>query len=597
MKNQSHRHAILKITGFVVCVFIIYFLPDFYASIHNHTIKGIVRTDSGQLLSGAEVNWLPKIPFKDTYSGMLIQSATFADSTKTNEKGTFSLRNISGVDNRLIVTAKGYATSIIPLSEEILHKGRIEITLNKGSNVRGETFDQNGRPYLNTDIELFNYPEKLLRYSTKTDEQGQFSFKNIPDDVYIAQAVEKRQDGKMIPVLVRKIKVSQNQETVVYLGNPPDTKGLPASIHGTVFDSNNEPLPNALLHLDSIQEHPATLLKITTTTNDQGQYNFYDIPDGDYRLTGWNAANPHKLMLRKIVIVARIPHEQNLYEKIPGVEILVTDKESGKTIESATIQILKNSFTRITSPFQNPESLLPQREGQMIYHPMTPGDVELSAYQKGYFCQEKNIQIPEVTTEPVIQTGIQLKPTKSRLFVNYIFPKKYRPGAMYGLMVIAGGINYPMQLEKVPDKEGCFEVLGFPEGNAGYFPKVINEKELKTFITYPKPMNITDGTTQTLRFELFEYDAVPFICKTADGEPVPGDMQIEVLGYPDSVRLPVDVSCDFGSTNLIGKYIPTGKHTIRIQSPGYKPVEKELYVDPRKILVKLEPIPIQLDKN
>ena len=304
---------------------------------------------------------------------------------------------------------------------------------------------------------------------------------------------------------------------------------------------------------------------------------------------------PNAAMLQSFEELQNLQKELN--KKLSAVEIIITSQETGAVINDADVRVLRDDSLRILSHYQEGIPVLPQTDGRFIYHPRKPGEIELCAYKKGCFCQAWKVLVQEVSSESIIETSIQLKPTKTRLFAHYKVPEKMNSKPESALMAIAGDTMYPLQLEKIKDSELDFEVFGFPEGRVYLLPKVIYQKELKTFITFLEPCSIVDGTTKTMDFNLFVYDAVPFRCIMANHEPIPENIRFEVEDESGDIRRTLTLPVHEKYPDIVGAYIPVGQHSIRIAVPGYKLIKKDIFVDPKKILVRLEPEPVLFEKE
>lgn len=116
---------------------------------------------------------------------------------------------------------------------------------------------------------------------TNTGGTGQFTIANLPVGSYKVTAIK---DGYLLP-LTTPITILSNRNTTVTIILTADAEANLNVVYGIIRTTNGEtPLNDAVVSLYSNTLPDPTLI-ITTSTNDQGQYIFGLIPEGDYYVT------------------------------------------------------------------------------------------------------------------------------------------------------------------------------------------------------------------------------------------------------------------------------------------------------------------------
>jgi len=146
-------------------------------------------------------------------------------------------------------------TSLIIVA--LLMSGCLNLLFPRPQTVSGTVKYKSGTPVVGAEV-------KLGTLTTKTNAQGQFSFTNVRQGTYDLSVVV---DGKQVHT--QKVTVGNQAVTVNVTLDDPVQYG---TISGTVKYADDTPLPGVTVRLG----------EKTTTTDEEGRYEFRDVPYGDY---------------------------------------------------------------------------------------------------------------------------------------------------------------------------------------------------------------------------------------------------------------------------------------------------------------------------
>ena len=180
----------------------------------------------------------------------------------------------------------------------------------------GVLVDENGKPIADTKLQL----DGDKKYTTETDKNGRFVFKNVAEGKYDLYIVTK--DGELIYTgytanlkHLDKIEikiVSKDQEEIIYIPN--------GAIHATVYTPDRKTVAGLTIKVNDMQ----------TVTNEEGYFEFNNLEGGEYDIIAVDAMG-NEYLLSKItlkddtVINLRLKYE-------PKYEPNVTDTDSKNNI-------------------------------------------------------------------------------------------------------------------------------------------------------------------------------------------------------------------------------------------------------------------------
>ncbi len=171
----------------------------------------------------------------------------------------------------------------------------LENAVSVGSSLTGNVKDTDGNSVSGVTVKIFDAAGKPYRH-TLTDDSGNYSFSSLPAGNYTVTAVK---DNYLLS-LGSNIIISEDELKTLELSITADTTAYLNVVAGVVFDFDS-----------GLTLGDATISIIDTTTNesvattisaDDGEYVFYDIADGSYKIIaikdGYIANTPIELTVR-----------------------------------------------------------------------------------------------------------------------------------------------------------------------------------------------------------------------------------------------------------------------------------------------------------
>ncbi len=272
-----------------------------FVDVATGNIKGLVKDDKGN-------------PLKDVTIELKDKDGKTVATTTTDNNGNYEFIGIEVGEYTIVESdPKGFESvsdeqskdddsatnsntndNIIPVTLTKAENDIDNIFIDKlgdTGNISGTVVDEDGKPLKDVVVKLKDSNGEVIK-ETKTDKSGAYSFVNIPVGDYVIveedpkgfESVEdiQSQDGDAtansntndneIPVTLTKDEDDKNN---VFIDKAPNGVG---NISGSVKDKNSKPLENVTIVL---KDSNGTIVA-TTTTNDKGEYEFTDIPVGDY---------------------------------------------------------------------------------------------------------------------------------------------------------------------------------------------------------------------------------------------------------------------------------------------------------------------------
>ena len=142
--------------------------------------------------------------------------------------------------------------------------------------IRGKVEDENGQEVVNATVKIFDTEFNPIKH-TMTNEEGNFTFQNIPTGEYIIYAVKDGYDlSNKRPIVFNGEDI--NLTTMVINKDETYTKG---NVYGYVYDDNGNPFGGAIVRLTN----SADVVVAETISATDGEYIFTKIDQGSYTLT------------------------------------------------------------------------------------------------------------------------------------------------------------------------------------------------------------------------------------------------------------------------------------------------------------------------
>ena len=533
------------------------------------TITGTIRSVTGEPIAGAKFSFRLKTLALRSYIHSFPSSFSLTESL-SNPDGSFYLSGIPATGESFIVQAAGYATNIIPAGQEMLIKGKASITMTAGGTIHGKAYNINGNPMPMKMISAEDLQDHILWYKTSTDKEGNFIFTNLPLCAMRIETEYPMQNPSCTYSIRRTLNIKESENSFVFLGNA----GKTISVQGTMYNENDTPLSGYHVALRDQDVSLGENIEISTITDTQGHYQFFDIPDGDYFICCCTPQDfPEGLRIpqgirRMIHLENGKPLQLDIHEKVPSIDLHFVDEQTEQPVGNVKITPLQ-SIPAKRVPFNMTAEGTSTAQGVLAYNTNTTGTYEFLAIKKGYWGTPFTMNIPETSPDPYIKTFIPMQPTKTRLLFHIDFPQDRFMSKMAPPLHIQQGTSGYILTTTVADYEKrIFEAFGFPKGDVKIsVPAFMRGKE-GSLAAYPENYIIVDGQTQTIDLEAIETKENYFYFTIPMNESLPKDIKIEIPDYPEAPQRPNAVS-----RNMVYCSIPTGKHLVRIRIPGYKPIE------------------------
>lgn len=193
------------------------------------SVSGIVTDGAGNPIENATVrlneNNYQRNPLSDLFESMQPASRPQRKSTTTDAKGAFRIDLIVPGTYQIAVTKTKYSDN--PMNGIIIERNQNNdlgrITLSSGGTIRGQCFDQNGKPYTDGTISVSTYvppaapgqtiaptPNSEFR-QVKAEYSGTFEVTNLKPGEYVVQLMPGRIDGKDVNPFLQMV-LSQKTE-------------------------------------------------------------------------------------------------------------------------------------------------------------------------------------------------------------------------------------------------------------------------------------------------------------------------------------------------------------------------------------------------
>ncbi|MBK6941300.1 MAG: carboxypeptidase regulatory-like domain-containing protein [Planctomycetes bacterium] len=193
------------------------------------SVSGIVTDASGGPIAGATVrlneNNYQRNPLSDLFESMQPASRPQRKTTTTDAKGAFSIALIVPGTYQVAVSKTKYSDNSMNgvIIERNQNNDLGRITLSSGGTIRGQCFDQNGKPYTDGTISVSSYvppaapgvtiaptPNNESR-QVKAEYNGTFEVTNLKPGEYVVQLMPGRIEGKDVNPFLQMV-LSQKTE-------------------------------------------------------------------------------------------------------------------------------------------------------------------------------------------------------------------------------------------------------------------------------------------------------------------------------------------------------------------------------------------------
>ncbi|MBD7911904.1 MULTISPECIES: carboxypeptidase-like regulatory domain-containing protein [Clostridium] len=272
-----------------------------------------------------------------------------------------------GYSDPFVITGREEKTENLNLTtNEALTTGTLEGQVTSGgTGVAGATvklFDANNEPFEHT----------------TTDQNGNYSFENVPAGSYSVVAVAP---GFLLSNSI-PVTIQDDETTTINIPLETNPNANLGTVYGIITSSvGNTPIENATVTLTTVPQPGETPTTIATaTTNDRGQFFFVNIPPDSYIVsasrTGFNPNQSGTLNVAANAFVTSnlilTPNTQNNTGTVSGV---ITDEDTNQPIANANVALysITGGTERIIAITQTNIS------GRYLFANVAPGNYRVKA--------------------------------------------------------------------------------------------------------------------------------------------------------------------------------------------------------------------------
>ncbi len=318
-------------------------------------------------------------------------------STATDESGNYSFEGVLTGDEIVSVYAQGYTVAeeqISVTAGETVEVNFELLLLGYGSITGVVTDAETSEPIAAANVSLL-----YSRISTTTDDNGNYSFDDVPagDEVISASKVDYDGASQQI-IVVTDETIEVNFELVPSGGGEPGF----LSISGSVIDSESSaPIADALIILFGEGG------RFSAMSNVEGDFSFYDIPAGDYVIS--TQAEYYEYVEQEIAVIENETVEV-LFEMVyvgggdpgPGSVSGMVIEENRTPVPDAALTLYNDLVTLETTT---------DLYGLFYFYDVADGDYIIRVEAEGFQPLEQEVTVAG-------ETGIVLELTLTVLLTN-----------------------------------------------------------------------------------------------------------------------------------------------------------------------------------
>ncbi len=219
-------------------------------------------------------------------------------SSRTDISGRFNIENLTAeLRHALLVAMPGFATSVydFPVEEgSIVDLDLGTFVLGPALLLAGRVEDESGKGIADAEVTLEGAngdrsrlldpradDEKIAEHytdsrSTRSDEQGRFSFGDLPAGSYALEA-RKRGQPQSAPLVVALVAGEQHEDVRILLP-------IGSRLFGRVVDPEGRAVTNASLSAEAVAQRESKDASVPSTRSDsEGKFEFSGLSAGEYR--------------------------------------------------------------------------------------------------------------------------------------------------------------------------------------------------------------------------------------------------------------------------------------------------------------------------
>jgi len=270
-------------------------------------------------------------------------------TSRTDKNGNFSLF-LPGEEIYIYAEKEGYAPAAI---EGIpLHPGQVlsgvELVLRRGAVISGSVLDENSAPVEGATVKvsamLFHSLHPVLYHSTKTDKNGNFNFKNLPEADYWLEVTHPDFVPYKHPEMLHLKGTPSLTGIVVQL-----RRGL--SITGTVLDESGGPVADARVRVRRLRgpedDPDVPQPEWSTKSDSEGRFRVAGLLEGRYRVTV--RSDRHGSATKTVTA----PCQNLIFRLASRADIVGWVLREGRPVADVEVLARRNSLIFVTKTDQN----------------------------------------------------------------------------------------------------------------------------------------------------------------------------------------------------------------------------------------------------
>lgn len=523
------------------------------------TIQGTIVDESGSLISDAVI--VPQSMAQGHLKAIPGPQRSVNPSVISKD-GLFTLENLPAGSETLYVTHPDFSESLVKNIDIISNTVTpLRITLTKGGTIRGQVFDENGKPgndvrlrfqdrngYGGTDDELAG----RLAFAV-TDSEGRYEVQRLPEQlVYISRADEWTDLG----VVRQTVKVQNGHVHNVNLGGPQKFSGR--------ILINGQPLSNNRIQLGG--DSPTFgIMKAYTTTNDRGEFLFFGPPPGIWTLY-YNIPGDRSswMRLQDVQIPANSTLELGEIRHLTGTVTVRSVPENPATLNDLRYELLEYDPVWTWGRAAGIERPRQSVGDPVIFDHVSPGDFELVCYWRDHAQTRQRLTIAHDSLGKTVE--IQL-PVGTASLSGTADRSICGPGGCSSLKLWSSDHRWLTYIN--PDERGRFQLNQIPAGTWFLCEHDVRNAHVVQTIVLEKD----ESKTLNLSTSMF-----------AASSTTPGFGMISTLS-PDGVPTPCLVSLEgpnglvpiHANQNAEVAFVSTdGEYTALVQLAGFKTVKQRM---------------------
>lgn len=277
---------------------------------------------------------IQEIEYLATPVSKRLNSPEVLEKAIVDENNQIQISALKDVEFDLFFKLKGYANILMKYKQEE-NPSIQEIVFTKGSTIKGLVYEKNGKlsafqkmNLKRSDILSITLMQHL-NYNTKSNENGEFIFENIPKGEYRLKKVDPNKAFSPMDIFNitegEAIKITQDQEININIGAKEEVL---LDISGQIYLDNKIFDKTASIFLSSKLSEPLSKMN---TSNDEGKFSILQVKPGNYSLMiGLNGLGTEEMERFPITVKE---NQENFFpiqiysDKISGVIIAPDDKK------------------------------------------------------------------------------------------------------------------------------------------------------------------------------------------------------------------------------------------------------------------------------